>query len=45
MPIHIFLKQLITCQEDTQSFKRPAITFAATHLGIYLPIPITLPAI
>jgi len=35
MPIHIFLKQLITCQEDTQSFKRTAITFTATLLCIY----------
>lgn len=35
MPIHIFLKQLITCQEDTQSFKRTAITFTAILLCIY----------
>lgn len=35
MPIHIFLKQLITCQEDTQSFKRTAITFTAILLRIY----------
>lgn len=34
MPIHIFLKQLITCQ-DTQSFKRTAITFTAILLCIY----------
>lgn len=35
MPIHIFLKQLITCQEDTQSFKRTAITFTAILLRIH----------
>lgn len=35
MPIHIFLKQLITCQEDTQSFKRTAITFTAILSHIY----------
>lgn len=44
MPIHIFLKQLITCQEDIQPFERAAITFPAILLHIYLPIPITLPA-
>lgn len=35
MPIHIFLKRLITCQEDTQSFQRAAITFTAALLHIY----------
>lgn len=31
MPIYILLKQLITCQEDTQSFRTIAIIFLYIH--------------
>lgn len=31
MPIYISLKQLITCQEDTQSFRTSVIVFLYTH--------------
>lgn len=39
MPIYILLKQLITCQEDTQSFRTIAIIFLCIHSVPPLQLP------